>query len=321
MSQPMFQTVLGTITKEELGFCQPHEHVYIVGTIDQIRCKDICINNLPASARELKLYHDAGGSSLVDANPLATGRDALALADISRLTGVNIIATTGYHIPKFYPEDHWIWTTDADELTDLFADELTRGMYLDGCWTKPVYQTDMKAGLVKAMVDSRGLANPQTVKLLTAAGTAAKRTGASLMLHTEGVDVLPAIELLAGKIGLPTDSILICHVDRQVEDLSIHEAVAGTGVFLEYDTVTLLEFHDNASEIRMLRHMIEKGFLNQILLSTDPTTDRMKSYYGYIGIDYILTAFIPLLKTAGFTQGEIDQMMRENPARALAVSK
>ena len=96
-----FESVLGTITEKEMGHTQPHEHVYIVGTIDQIRCKEICINNFPASMEELKLYKEAGGSAVVDANPLATGRDALALKDLSRLTGVQILATTGYHIPNF----------------------------------------------------------------------------------------------------------------------------------------------------------------------------------------------------------------------------
>ena len=42
-----FESVLGTITEEEMGHTQPHEHVYIVNTIDQIRCKEICINNFP----------------------------------------------------------------------------------------------------------------------------------------------------------------------------------------------------------------------------------------------------------------------------------
>ena len=30
-----FESVLGTITEEEMGHTQPHEHVYIVNTIDQ----------------------------------------------------------------------------------------------------------------------------------------------------------------------------------------------------------------------------------------------------------------------------------------------
>ena len=317
MGDRRYQTVWGEIGEEQLGFTQPHEHVYITNTIDQGRCKEICINNLPASVREFSMFQQAGGNTVVDANPFATGRDVLALKEISRLAKINIIATTGYHIFKFYPEDHWIWEKSSEQMRDLFVEELTEGMYLDGYYAEPEVRTDIKAGLIKAAVMSDGLSNPQVKKLLTAAGMAARETGSSIMVHTEAVDVLEAIDLLAGKIGVPTDSILICHVDRQVEDLKIHEAVAKTGVFMEYDTITLLEFHNNASEIRMLQHMKEQGFMDQILLSSDPTTDRMKSYYGYIGVDYLLKDFIPLLELCGFTEDDISRMMRKNPARAL----
>lgn len=317
MSRYNFETVLGGMTEKEMGHMQPHEHVYIVGTIDQLRCREICINNFPASLEELKLYKQAGGKSVVDANPLATGRDALALKDLSRLSGVNIIACTGYHIPKFYPADHWIFHTSVEKLADLFADEIENGMYQDGTWYWPEYQTGCKAGLIKAMIDDRGLENPKTVELLTAAGLAAGRTGTSLMLHTEGVDVLEAIDLLAGKLKVPEEKLLICHVDRQAEDYSIHEAVARTGVYMEYDTITLFEFHNVASEIALLGHMRERGFWKQILISTDPTTDRLKNYFGTVGMDYILTEFIPLLLQNGFSVEDLYTATHENPWKAL----
>ena len=201
---------------------------------------------------------------------------------------------------------------------DLFSEELTEGMYQDGTWFWPEYRTDCKAGLIKSMIDINGLKNPKTVDLLTAAGLAAKRTGSPIMLHTENVDVLEAIDLLAGKIGVPEKRILVCHVDRQVEDYSIHKKIAQTGVFMEYDTITLFEFHNVASEIKMLRYMIDEGFLSQILISTDPTTDRLKNYFGIVGIDYILTEFIPLLQENGFSENEIYQMTHSNPWSALS---
>ena len=319
MSERLYQTVLGDINESSLGHTQPHEHIYIVGTTDQEICPLICMNNLPLSAKEMILYHEEGGNTVVDANPLATGRDALALQDISRLSGVNIIATTGYHIPKFYRADHWIWTTPEEELEEIFASEITDGMFMEGFYVKPTFRTDVKAGLVKAMITHDGMDNPDTVRCLTAAGKAAKRTGASIMVHTDGVDELKMIDLLAGKIGLDPKSILVCHVDRQVKDLKRHEEIAATGVFMEYDTITLFQFHNNADELRMLRHMTDKGFLDQILISTDPETDRMKAYGSKVGIDYILEHFIPLMKLCGFSEEEIRAITVTNPARALSI--
>ncbi|MGI6070520.1 MAG: phosphotriesterase family protein [Blautia sp.] len=313
------ETVTGPLDEKLAGHCQPHEHVYITQTPALLTNPELRLNNLAASIEELKLYKKAGGDTLVDANPLATGRDALALKSASERSGVQIIACTGYHIPVFYTKDHWIWSAAEADLEALFIKELTEGMFLGGCYGWPVYQTDIKAGLVKAMLTAEGVSG-RTETLLRAAGRATAKTGTSLMLHTEyGKGALEAVRLLKEQ-GLDAERILICHVDRQAEDLTIHEKIAETGVFMEYDTITLFEFHDNASEIRLLRHMISHGFLDQLLLSTDPTADRLKSYEGSCGMDYILTVFIPMLRDNGFTEEEIRKITRENPRRALSKS-
>lgn len=310
------ETVTGQVGEEEIGHCQPHEHVYITQTPALLTNPELRLNNLAASIKELQMYRKAGGNTLVDANPIATGRDALALKSASEVSGVQIIACTGYHIPIFYTEDHWIWSAPEEQLEELFVSELTEGMFLGGCYGWPAYQTDIRAGLVKAMLTSEGVIG-RTKVLLRAAGRAAARTGTSLMLHTEyGKGAIEAVQFLKEQ-GMEEKKILVCHVDRQVEDLSIHEEIAASGVFMEYDTLTLFEFHDNESEIRMLRHMIEKGFLNQILISTDPTADRLKNYEGKCGMDYILTTFVPELKKQGFTDQEILQITKENPKKAL----
>lgn len=310
------ETVTGPIDGEKVGHCQPHEHVYITQTPALSTNPELRLNNLASSIDELKLYKKAGGNTLVDANPLATGRDALALKDASEVSEINIIACTGYHIPIFYSKEHWIWSAPEEKLEELFRKELTEGMYLGGCYGWPSYQTDIKAGLVKAMVTEEGVSG-RTETLIRAAGHAAAATGTSLMLHTEyGKGALEAVQLLK-ELGMKVEQILICHTDRQVKDLSIHEKIAATGVFMEYDTITLFEFHDNESEIEMLKHMIGRGHLKQILISTDPTADRLKSYGGTYGMDYILTEFIPMLYKKGFATEEIVQMTRENPRRAL----
>lgn len=311
-----FTSVQGDMPVGEMGICQPHEHVYIVETPALSANPAIRLCNLEASINELKLYKAAGGTTLVDANPLATGRDALALRTASRMSGVQIIATTGYHIPSFYYPGHWIWTMEEEQLSALFASELLEGMYQGGHYEVPEHRTDIRAGLVKAILTSEGAVG-RTEVLLRAAGRAAAAGGCSLMLHTEyGKGALEAVRILE-ECGLPPKRILICHVDRQAEDYGIHEAIADTGVYMEYDTITLFEFHNNISEVKLLRHMIDRGHLDQILISTDPTADRLKSYEGNVGMDYILTHFVPLLKEFGFTEEEIRKIQRKNPAEAL----
>ena len=130
------QTVKGRIEACDLGHCQPHEHVYIVETVALYDQPQLRISNLPASMKELERYKAAGGCSVVDVQPIATGRDPLALLDASCKTGVNIIASTGYHIPFFYEKSHWIYTEEETALTALFVNEIQNGMYFGGCYSR-----------------------------------------------------------------------------------------------------------------------------------------------------------------------------------------
>ncbi len=314
---PMVTTVLGDIPAADLGHCQPHEHVYIGDTVAQATHPELCCSNFSASLEELGLYRKAGGVSVVDAQPLGAGREARLLHDAAMLTGVNIVASTGYHLPFFYPEGHWIFTASEERLVELFIEELEQGMYLGGSYDWPWLRTDgVRAGVVKTALTSTGVEGRSAV-LLRAAARAAVRSGAPVLLHTErGVGAVEAVELLAG-LGVVPERVMVCHLDRQTEDMAVHLAVAATGAYLEYDTITLFQHHDNAAEIRLIRRMIDAGYLERILLATDPTRDRLKSYGALMGMDYILTSFLPLLRLSGFAEEWITAMCVANPGRAL----
>ena len=64
--------------------------------------------------------------------------------------------------------------------------------------------------------------------------------------------------------------------------------------------------------------MIEGGHLEQLLLSLDTTNQRLSTYGGEIGLDYILNAFLPALRDAGVPEEQIRSMTIENPRRAFA---
>ena len=208
-------------------------------------------------------------------------------------------------------------TIKEEAFYELLLREIEDGMYLGGHYSLPVYQTDIRPGLIKAAITDEGVSG-RAEELLRAAGQAAVDGNLSLMLHTEyGKGALDAIQMLTN-LGLETEKILICHVDRQTEDYRIHEEIAATGVFLEYDTITLTEFHSIVDEVKLLEHMAAKGYWDQILLSTDPTKDRLKSYGGNMGIDYLLTSFFGELVSYGFCKEMIKAVAEVNPARALS---
>ncbi|MFO6483881.1 hypothetical protein ACLBR5_05285 [Escherichia coli] len=67
--------------------------------------------------------------------------------------------------------------------------------------------------------------------------------------------------------------------------------------------------------IAMLHALRDRGLLNRVMLSMDITRrSHLKANGGY-GYDYLLTTFIPRLRQSGFSQADVDVMLRENPSQ------
>lgn len=302
-------TVLGPVSAGDLGYCQMHEHIFVLPTPNSLKYPALEISNEELSTRELIAYREAGGCTVLDAQPVGAGRDIAALRRISRGSGVHIIATTGYHLFAFYPEDHWIHTDSLEQLKERFANEISCGVKCDG--GEVVFP-----GAVKAAIGSDGPVGRMEICLRAAASTAAA-ADVPLILHTEkGIGAVDAVRICCEE-GMRTSRIVVCHVDRQAEDYSIHEEVAATGVFMEYDTIARYKYHDDESERALIRHMIEKGYGEKLLISLDTTAARMKSYGDPAapGLDFILKDFIPSLKVVGISEEAITNITVNNPVR------
>ncbi len=311
------QTVTGRISPRELGWCQCHEHLLIArGKPFEVHAS-LYMEDLEKAVEELQLYKAAGGCSLVDAQPAGCGRMARGLISLSNRSGVHIVASTGFHKLIFYPEDHWIHTLSGEQLTALFTGELEQGLFADGDRELPRTRLSARAGLIKAALDAQGLSG-RYLTLFKAAAEAAVETGAPLMCHIEkGADASGLIRFLTAA-GVHPGSVILCHLDRAEGDLEVHRQVARAGVFLEYDTISRPKYHDDRQEIAILRQMLQWGFGGQMLLSLDTTRERLKSYGGKPGLDYIATGFRQQLREDGVQEKEIRAMMVGNPQKALA---
>lgn len=312
------RTVTGLHSLDQTEHCQVHEHLIVLDNPAVRKHPALLIDSLTRSADELTVFYQAGGRIVGDAQPLGAGRAIDQLESLSLLTKVKIVASTGFHMPMFYPENHFIRTADEDSLRDLFLQELQTGCFLDGNQSWPVKQTSIRAGMVKAAIGDENVQGPVKARLCAAAGAAAQ-AGVPLMLHTEqGLHAMEAIELITSR-GLHPNRIMLCHADRQATTFSAHLDIAGTGVWLEYDTIGRFRYHDDESEIRLIQTMIEHGYCDRLLLSMDTTRERLKAYGATIGLDYILNTFLPALQRAGIAKAACDQMTRINPAEALSL--
>ncbi len=300
-------TVLGPIPKEELGYCQMHEHIFVLPTPNSVKYPALEISDEEKSLQELHAYRNAGGSAILDAQPLAAGRDIAALKRLSESSGVHIIATTGYHLPAFYEKDHWIHTENADQLFERFYAELSNGVSC-GAGEK------IFPGAVKSAIGADGAAGQAEVCLRAAARAAAK-ADVPLVMHTEkGMGAVEAVRI-CGEEGLKPERIAVCHVDRQAADFAPHEEIAALGVYMEYDTIARYKYHDDESERQLIAHMIKMGYEDRLLIALDTTAARLKSYGDpeAPGLDFILRDFIPSLREAGLSETAIENITVKNP--------
>lgn len=309
-------TVTGRIPASRLGFCQCHEHIMLRPGVPSEINPALEAGDVEKSRREVEDYRTSGGNSLVDAQPIGCGRMPAQLAEIARTTGVNVIASTGFHLQRFYPARHWIHTISEGRLEEVFVHELTVGMYDNADRALVGRYLPIRAGIVKAACESGSLTR-NSRRLFAAAARAAVFCGVSVMIHTEqGCSPLEVFDFLCG-LGLPPQRMLFCHMDRTMARQDVVRQLCREGAFAEHDTIGRPKYHSDEAEIRLILELLDAGLDRQLLLSLDTTNQRMLNYGGSIGLSYLKNTFLPRLEQAGVSPAAIRTITCENPARAL----
>lgn len=313
---PFVRTVTGDVDASQLGVTYAHEHVLITGGMQVYLDKDFLLNDPARAAADLRDFKAAGGSSLVDMIPCGLGRDPDGLAALSRDTGVQIIAATGFHTERYYDTNHWLYQYPVEQIAELFRAEIEEGMDQWGYRGPLVRRSTAKAGVLKVATGYYSW-NNNTDRWFEAAAMAHALTGVPISSHTEnGVLGEKQVEALTSR-GVPPSSIIIGHIDKNV-DPYVHRELAAMGVFLEYDSPARLKYGPDADAVSLIRAAAEGGWADHILLGMDlARRSYYRSYGGGPGITYLLDQFIPRLRAEGL--GEVvKQIMIENPARAFA---
>lgn len=314
----LIQTVRYCIPSSTLGYCQSHEHLFIADGQSAKLVPSLRIDDFDKTVSELNTYKDFGGTSIVDAQPIGCGRMAEDLYNASVSSGINIIASTGFHKLVFYPEEHWIHTMDESELLQLYKSEIEHGMYINCDNALPSEQIFSKAGVIKTASDLNGPTG-KYLKLFNAAAKVSKTTGVPILSHIEaGKGALEQLQIFTDN-DVPLDSIILCHIDRKLNTFGYQLEIAQTGVYMEFDTIGRFKYHSDEEEAAFILKMVDHGYEDKILIGLDTTRERLKSYGGSIGLDHILTTFIPLLKSYGLSDSIIEKFTISNPAKAFTI--
>ena len=312
----MIRTVLGDIAPSALGFCHAHEHVLIRASIGTRDNPDLLIDDVEAATEEVRLFRSAGGAALVDTMPLDCGRDPVGLVEVSRRTGVHIVATTGFHTRRYYEPGHWSEDLPVDEIAEVMVGEILVGMDRRSHGGPYPERMSACAGVLKIGTDETGV-DARARRLMEAAAEAHRRTGAPILTHTErGRHGLSQLQYFAS-LGIDPSVVLVSHVDRNL-DKGEHRDLAGSGAYLVYDGLSRTKYHSVPEVIELIEHVASHGAEDRVLLGMDLA---LRSYRvstgGKPGLAFVLERFLPELRAAGFSDEHVRKFGWDNPAKAL----
>jgi len=311
-SSPTVTTVLGPVPVHRIGLTDAHNHVWINPPAGVAPGAPV-LNDYEASLRELLLFHQAGGSALLDFQPYGCGRDARILQKLARESGVHLIACTGFHLRKYYPPESPLWELSAGAACDLFVREITRGTE-ETLSEKDA--TPAQAGFIKAACEATLEASPR--HLFEAAASAARQTGAMVAVHTEKGASAERIVDFFQRQGLPPGRLMLCHIDKR-PDPGLHQELARAGVLLEYDTFFRPQYHPEERLWPLLEAMGKADLLGSIALATDLADLSMWASTGKgPGLASLPSLIRARLLQRGFNPAGVQAMLGENVLQRLA---
>ena len=283
------------------GYTWVHEHLHIdlSGFKNNLDCR---LDQYDLICQEMKDLRASGVSNIIEMTNRYMGRNPQFMLDLMRETGINVVACTGYYQDAFFPEH--VAARSVEQLAQEMVDEIVIG--IDG--------TELKAGIIAEIGSSEGVITPLEEKVFIAAARAHIETGRPISTHTSfstmGVEQL----VLLQAHGVDLSRVTVGHCDLK-DNLDNILRMIDLGAYVQFDTIGKNNYYPDEKRIGMLHELRNRGLLNRVMLSMDITRRSHLKANGGNGYDYLLTTFIPQLRQSGFSQADVDTMLRDNPSQ------
>ena len=310
-------TILGPIEPGEVGICDMHEHVLWNSPGWQFSPEAFQHFDRPRVFEKIQAdlldYKSLGGRTIVDVSGIGMGRDVDFYADLSRETGVNIVACTGFWAERKILT--YFTVRDLDYMTDLFVREATRG----------IGTTNVRAGIIKVGAGRNELTSLEE-QTFRAAARASRKTGVAVTTH--GVWCAERQAEIFLEEGADPARVVIGHLDDKTSiDLERDKRLGKLGFNLGYDHIGILPewspmFYAMPDEVRadLVLSMVDAGFLSQLVVACDTNAWSVglvhrgtpKSTFAHL-----LRTWAPLLRSWGLSEAALNTLLVETPARIL----
>ncbi|MEU5843671.1 phosphotriesterase [Rhodococcus sp. NPDC047139] len=315
-------TVLGPVAAADLGVVAVHEALLSVLPGAQ-HAYDLDLDRAEIFTTllgKLRDFRAAGGGTLVDATGMFHGRDLPMYENLSRASGVHIVASTGlgpenllggyFLTPQTNPPTPW----PAEKFADLFTKEVTEGMVV------PRVERRAAAGLVTTAADPAGMTATEE-SLFRGAARAGRATGVAVSLRY-GKDPLADLDIALDE-HLPADRIVVGGLDRRDAVAAGAPAeIARRGAYIALDHLgSEDETHiSDAERVTLVTELVAAGLGHRLLLSCNATGVAAGHPARELPFGYVLTDFAPRLRAAGLGDDELDRILTANPRELLTVT-
>ena len=297
---------------ESLGFLRRDPFV----VRDNVRLDDVEL-----AAEEAARFRAAGGKTIVEVTSIGIHPDPVGLRQIASQTGLHVVAGCGWYVGPSHPPE--LATDDVPTLVRRLVSDLTEG----------IGETGVRAGII-GEVGTFNPIRPTELKSLLAAARAHRETGAAISVHLssrEGGNVRQVAEVLHSE-GVDPRRVALGHIDLGISQDDRYFAV-DLGFNVQFDTFGHEHYYSVHPEayayiwrdprdferIAWIEDLVQRGHLDQILLSQDVCAKSMLRRYGGWGYDHLLTNVVPMMRThSAISDDQIQAMLTANPARILA---
>lgn len=318
LNKSFVRTVLGDISPGELGLCYSHEHIVIDESFPTVLHNELLLNDIEKIEQELSHLHSLGVRTMVDTMPSNAGRNIQKLVEISKNSGMQIIAATGIHLEVYYVPNHWRYHFSEDQLTQLFIDDIKLGIDVHDYGAPIVERSHYRAGFIKLATGDEPITKHQE-KIFRAVVNAHIDTGAPILTHTNyGRQAAEQVKLF-DRLGADLSHVVLSHVDRN-SDVGVHREILQSGVYVEYDSAFRWKSGSENHTYTLLEQLLHE-FPNQITMGMDAAKSLYwKSYGGEPGLDFLVTVFKKDLEEMGL--GEFfKNIFFDNPAALFSFAK
>jgi phosphotriesterase-related protein len=318
-------TARGPVDGSQLGFTLMHEHVIFRDTEFSKDWPDLSWQPdrptaLAKAVAGLQAAKDAGVSTIVDCTAFFHGRDMEFIRDVNAQVDINIVIATGIYtfdyLPNMISRRTVRFEGDRDILTEMFVRDIRDG----------VGDSGIHARIIKVATDLEGV-TPNNERILRAAAAAHRETGVPITTHTQPLkrNGLDQQRIFAAE-GVDLARIVIGHSgDTTDTDYLMQVMDAGSTIGCDRFGLYLPIWASLDERVATIASLCERGYSDRIVLSHDSILHNDRNDYASPRMEpmpdwrmtHVPLDVIPLLRKAGVSDADIDNMTVHAPRRIL----